>query len=162
MNNASSILLKIAAACMIALGSGFITLVPPLLNYDDAAYESLYKVEAKIGKMHKIDSYNCDIVGENRAACNIAKHKIVTNEASLKLVNALKDLLLTSAILTSTLSLCLKLIQHSDRIYLYIRGTLFINKNKTRNSRMPASAKESHRRIFRRRNINRNCRCKNR
>ena len=94
MNKISSTLFKIAFACLVALGSGFATLTPHFLNYEKSAYESLYKVEEKIGKINDYETYDCNALKKHKADCNIATFQVNTSRSMIYLVEELTKLLL--------------------------------------------------------------------
>lgn len=114
MNKIHSVLLKIAAACMVALGSGFVALTPHYLHYDKNAYEALYKLEEKIGAIKDVKNYDCNITGKHRADCKIAQHLIETNGSILELANVLKSALLTIALFSTLLSIGFSIANYID------------------------------------------------
>ncbi|MCR8923818.1 hypothetical protein NO559_13635 [Dasania sp. GY-MA-18] len=105
MDKLYPVLFKISAVCIAAIGTGMVALLPHLLTYEKDAYESLYKVEAKIGKIHNYEDYNCDIVGKHRADCHIAIHKVTTSESILNMLDTLRYFLQIMAGITFFLGL---------------------------------------------------------
>ncbi len=99
MNKISFTLFKISFACLVAVGSGFVALIPHLLNYEKSAYTALYQVEEKIGKIDDHENYDCDLLEKYKADCNISIHQVTTSENMVDLANCLVKFLLAVSFL---------------------------------------------------------------
>ena len=87
----------VASACFIAVGTGFVSLTPDLLEYDKEAYQLVFEVEEKLDMILELET-DCNQLNLYRAQCNLAIHMVEANEAYLNLLNTYSRLLVIIAI----------------------------------------------------------------
>ncbi len=93
MKRAYDYLYTFAAACIIAIGSGFLALTPTFMEYEREAYELKYQYEAATG--NRIER-NSECVGEAeiKRGCLLAQHMLSTNSTLLDALKMLAYILL--------------------------------------------------------------------
>ena len=92
-------LYAVSAACMIGMGSGFISLSPYLLKYDKEVYHFVYEVEAALDyEMNK--NTDCAILVANKSSCKEAVRLINGLENYLELLELIIHYLLVASLFT--------------------------------------------------------------
>lgn len=81
----SQYLLACAAACFIALGSGFVSLFDPTIQYERDAYALAFQIEQRTGLPAATQKIDCTETGEAFADCKLARHLVENSNAFLEL-----------------------------------------------------------------------------
>ncbi len=84
---------KVMAGCILAAGTGFVTLLEPVLEYERQAYEMSFKVEQKAKTSFSLNM-NCAELQEVQSDCKTAVHMRSTSRSIIDLVLALLKMLI--------------------------------------------------------------------
>jgi len=82
----------VAAACIVAIGTGFLSVAENQLVYERKAFEVTYQYEKKSNNILSLDS-GCSSVEEEAALCRYAYRLMETNESVLSLYDIIYKLL---------------------------------------------------------------------
>lgn len=79
MTDLTKILLSISAACMIAIGTGIVTFIPYIMDYEKEGYQMAYQVRAELNTNVEFLEMDCTTHKPVEAKCGMSKHMIKTS-----------------------------------------------------------------------------------
>ena len=82
----------VAAACVVAIGTGFLSVVENHLDYERKAFEVAYEYEKKSNNVLNLES-DCSSVREEAALCRHAYRLMETSESVISLYDTIYKLL---------------------------------------------------------------------
>jgi len=109
MKEAYKYLYFIAVTCIIGVGSGFVTLSPNVIIYEQEANFLKHKVEDSL-KIKLDKNTNCEKQNKLVEECNNALYSLKTSESYISLLTTLVNLLFTIAAMTGSLGFYLNVL----------------------------------------------------